>query len=596
MRKFLLLILVLGLNLFSAAAQTKLTRQFASRAMNAQIKVTDVDELGFCPGAFYANNDGVGNYYIILTSVPSNYDSSDGSIELSDAGWCLMLDIYGDPTTPIEIPAGTYVASEDCVAGTYYPEYSYAFYQNEEGEGEAFDLVGDIKVAVDENGLYTIDAMVDHASGPMPARFIGNLNFTDTNGESELLPTFKENLDLKFTGSFAWYYGNLYQANTGNMLVNLYDCEFDEETGSHTGIGYCLQLCLFDILFKDSKEAKVQEGTYTMARNFQRDTWFPGMPVDYLGTTLIMGSFCQKHAADGSYSYAYMSEGTVVIEDLENGEFKLTVDLLTDAGCTIKGEYVGVIPVTDVSEDNKGAVISTLEQDYELTLDSIPVARVWKYEEVNGCSRFVMDIGSPSGLDEWVEKNGGDIFRIDILSDAGAEMFNSGTYTVMEDKYATSYAPGKLLRGFFEDGGDLRGTRWFHFEEGRYMVADGLAPAYGGEVKIQYLGQSRYKVDINVVDDGGFQITGAWTGPIECQFEVPTGIERSQAEPQFTYYDNETVLLGKVAPTDRICVYSTDGTLVKTQIGNGTIRLNNLPKGIYIVRASHQQTFKIMKR
>ena len=596
--KKVLLILSLMLTIITPMTEqhawTKMMRplQLPTIKADAAAKV----DFGYCPGAFYAANEGVGNYYMILTSVPSTYDSSDGSITMQSEGWSLVLDLYAAPTSPISLPTGTYVASEDCSVGTFYPEYSFAVYQDEQGNGMLYSIHSDVKVTSIENGILKVETEVMVNNTPTQMVFVGNIPFTDTNDNGNLLPEFYENLDLQFNGSFAWYYGNLYQANTGNLLVNLYEGDYDKETGGHTGVGYCLQLCLFDILFSNPKNAKVMPGTYTVARNFARDTFYPGMPVDYLGVTVIMGSFCQKHAADGSYTYAFVSDGQVVIEDAGDGQFKFTVDLLTEDGYTIKGTYTGTVPVTDMSDDQRGAVISTLEQDYELTLDGIPVARVWKMDEVNGCGRFYLDIGSPSGLDEHVVKNGGDIFRIDMLTEPGAAMFESGVYTVMEDKYATSYAPNKLLRGFFEDGGDLRGTRWFHFEEGRYMVADGLAPAYDGTVSLYRQENGHYKIDIDVYDDGGFNISGQWTGPIECMFDVPSGIDSPTQEAAFTYVDAETIILGQVGASDVVKIYAPNGVLVKTLTGTGTICLSDLPKGIYMVKATQKKTFKVIKR
>lgn len=599
MRKITALICVLLMGVSTMGAQNILPRlKFAKPKAYTQVTANDTERVDFayCPGAFYANNDGVGNYYFILTSVPSSYSAEDGSVTLEGAGWSMMLDLYGAPTSPIALPEGVYTASEGFEQGSFYPEYSYALYQNAQGEVAFYPVDNDITVSTTPSGLLMVETSIDVNGVDTKMVFTGQIEFSDTNSDDSVLPGFYENLDLDFNGSFAWYYGNLYEANTGNMLVNLYEGDYDKETGSHTGVGYCVQLCLYDVLFSNPKEAKVMPGTYKMERSFARDTFFPGMPIDYMGTTLIMGSFVQKHAADGSYSYAYISDGEVVIEETADGNLKFTLDLVTDHGYTVRGEYVGTVPVTDMSDDKRGAVISTLQEDYQLTLDSIPVARIWKQDDINGCGRFYMDIGSPSGLDEYVEKNGGDIFRIDMLTEQGAGMFSSGVYTVMEDKYDIYYAPFKLRRGFFEDGGDLRGTRWFHFKEGSYMVADGLAPAYAGTVSLQYKGNDVYHVVIDVYDDGGFNITGEWTGPVQYMFDVPTGIAQSMGEAEFTFIDNETILLGNVAQNEKIQLFNMSGQCVATHCGNGTISLAQLPKGIYLVKADNKKTFKVVKR
>ena len=597
MKKFYTLMVVLLLVSFEAAGQQSFVKMSRPKAFKIVTTAASGQvDFGYCPGAFYSAAEGVANYYAILTSVPSNYNSNDGSVVMESAGWALMLDLYGEASSPIAVPAGVYRASEDSEICTYYPEYTFAAYQDENGNIQNYPVVSDIVVTYLETGEVQMETEVNVDGKNVRMVFTGVIEFANTNEESGVLPEFHEDLNLNVSGTFAWYYGNLYQNNTGNMLVNLYEGDYDKETGGHTGVGYCLQLCLFDVLFTDPKSAKVMPGTYKMARSLERDTWFPGVVVDYMGVTMIMGTFCQKHDKEGNYSYAYVSDGTVVIENAENGQLKFTVDLVTESGHTIKASYVGTVPVTDMSDDKRGAIISTLQEDYQLNLDGIDVARVWKMDNINGCGRFYMDIGSPSGMDEYVEKNGGDIFRIDMLTEPDAPMFDSGVYTVMEDKYDQYYKPFRLRRGFFEDGGDLRGTRWFHFEEGRYMVADGLAPAYAGEVSVKRQPDGNYQVDIDVFDDGGFNITGSWNGPIKCMFDVPAGISESLAEAEFTFVDEETLLLGNVGATDVIGVYAVNGQKVRSFVGTGTISLNGLPQGIYVVKATGKKNFKVIKR
>jgi hypothetical protein len=128
------------------------------------------------------------------------------------------------------------------------------------------------------------------------------------------------------------------------------------------------------------------------------------------------------------------------------------------------------------------------------------------------------------------------------------------------------------------------------------MIADGLAPAYGGTVSLVHQGDNVYKIDIAVVDDAGFNITGEWTGPVVAMFEVPVGIENALADAEYTYLDKETILLGNVAADEYVNIYATNGALVKSQVGNGTISLSHLPKGVYLVKAANKNTFKVAKR
>lgn len=600
MKKIALLLSLVLACTFSMSAQQKFTKALKPKVtIDPGLVGGSTIALPHLAGAFYAVNEGVGNYYFIATSVESTFDSSTGNIELHEPGWSVAFDLYANPTSsPIQIPNGVYSLNGTGAEFTCHNEYCYAMYLNANGDVEVYEFNGDVTVGQNEKGVTEIKGTIDQGGKTTTFVFTGQPAFEETNSNQGALPRFRENLDLKFTGSLGYYDGNLFQANTGSLRLNLYDCEFNTETGAHSGVGHCLQLSLFNILFGDPKNAKVRAGVYKMARSFAKETWFPGMEIDYMGMTTIMGTFCQRHAADGSYSYCYAADGTVTIEELENGEYKIYVDLVTDEGYYIKGTYEGAITrIIDQSDDERGAVISTLEEDLELDLNGIDTARVWKTDDINDCSRYYLDIGSPSGRDEFVAKHGGDIFRIDMLTELGKEYFPAGVYTVMEEDYAQYYKPFALRRGFFEDGGDLRGTRWFHFlEDGSYMIADGLAPAYGGTVSLAAKGDGIYQIDIAVVDDAGFNITGSWTGPVVAMFDVPVGIDKAITEAEYTYLDSETILLGNVAANETVNVYSTNGALVMSQVGKGTISLANLPKGVYLVKATNKNTFKVAKR
>lgn len=599
MKKIALLLSLVLTCVFSMSAQQKFTKALKPKiTIDPGVIGGSTIALPHLAGAFYAEDGGIGNYYFIATSVESEFNSETGAIELYEAGWSIAFDLYAAPSSPIKIPLGEYVVSDSGEEFTCHPEYCYAMYINANGDMESYQFNSNVIVSKNEKGQTEFKATIDQGGKTTTFIFTGDPAFEETNSSQGVLPRFRENLDLNFTGSLGYYDGNLFQSNTGSLRLNLYDCEFDGETGSHTGVGHCLQLSLFNILFGDPKNAKVRAGVYKMARNFAKETWFPGMEIDYMGMTTIMGTFCQRHDANGNFSYCFIADGTVVIEELGDGIYKITVDLTTDEGYYIRGTYEGAITrIIDQSDDQKGAVISTLEEDLELDLNGIDTARVWKTDDINGCSRFYLDIGSPSGRDEFVAKNGGDIFRIDMLTELGSGYFPCGVYTVMEENYKQYYKPFALRRGFFEDGGDLRGTRWFHFtEDGRYMIADGLAPAYGGTVTLSIQPDGNYKIDIAVIDDAGFNITGQWTGPVVAMFDVPVGIDKALAEAEYTYLDSETILLGNVAANEAVNVYATNGALVKSQMGNGTISLSNLPKGVYLIKATNKQTFKVAKR
>lgn len=56
-------------------------------------------------------------------------------------------------------------------------------------------------------------------------------------GSSDVYPQISTDINTTFHGGIGYYYGNLMDSKTGNMVLNLYDGEYDTETGGMTGKG-----------------------------------------------------------------------------------------------------------------------------------------------------------------------------------------------------------------------------------------------------------------------------------------------------------------------------------------------------------------------
>ena len=127
------------------------------------------------------------------------------------------------------------------------------------------------------------------------------------------------------------------------------------------------------------------------------------------------------------------------------------------------------------------------------------------------------------------------------------------------------------------------------------MVADGHAPAYYGTVDLRYISADSVKVIIDVIDDGGYAITGTWTGPVEYMYDLPVGIEDQLTAPEFTWKDKATVLLGGVRPTDRVAVYTANGVEVMNRQGASSLDLGHLNPGMYIIKVGARPAIKIAR-
>lgn len=600
MRKILLLLAMI----FSIALNAQEQVPFVKKAVPAQtaapklLPASGDFEMTYCPGAVYYEASTPCNYYMILSSFDAKFDASSGAVTPVEAtnGWVVALDFYADPTSPIALPAGTYKPSLDAENITFNPDYSALYYY--EGENvDMVDLSGDVEVSYAEDGDLVVKFKGTYRKNTYTFTYKGQPTYKRKSTVNSPYPLIGKDLDLNFTGALGCYMGDLFQSKTGNIALNLYDCEFDRETGAHTGVGHCLQINLFNTLFGDFKEAHVKPGTYKVAKNFQRWTYYPGTVVDYMGTTIVMGSFVQQRFETMDIAVCYIADGTVEVSIDEDSVYTVVVDLRTDDDYTVKGTYKGRINLIDNSVDTpEGAIISTLTQDYELDLNQIPRARLWKDEDIMGYGRFYLDIGSPSGLDQEIVDNGGDIFRLNFITELGAAAPPSGTYSVMEENWDYYIGLFKSMKGYFHNGGDLTGTRWYHFAEGRYLVADGLAPAYAGSFDYKWVEGDTYAVDINVFDDAGYNITGKWSGQVLPQFELPAGIGSLEQAPTYTYLDKETLLLGFVKPADQVNVYDMSGKKVWSKLGATKVSLKDMPKGVYVVKVGTCEPIKMIKR
>lgn len=561
----------------------------------------------------YMESDGVADCYMLFSdNYSATYDKYNGA-QIKD-GYVLYVDLFTGEIegAPKALPSGTYTRSENNEVYTYDPNFTYLQYYEDGQETVSYSSVGDVLVENEAEGL-KITVNVVKGTEVVPVTFTGVIELDDVKGPSSVYDQIKKNLDLEFTGSWSVYDGNLYDSNTGSMYYNLYENGYNENGGmTEDGISVALQM--FGKMFKDSKDAAPDPGVYTMARNYKRYTYFPAMEVDYMGTTIVVGSYVkQRKTVDGKvgYSYSYISDGTITIEDEGNGIYTFTIDCVTTLGHTVKGKYTGKMPIIDISDDEgKGSSLSTLEDDVVLDLEQHKSCYVWNGGVVNGCQTFLVDVGSPSGRGGNTE---GDIMRLELVLPAGTQYIQDGNYTVMAEKYETYYQPYTLGRGRWVSssggGTDLSGTRYMHFEEGRYLIMDHYAPAASGNVGITKLSgttktegdKDQYKIDIALMCDAQFHMDGSWSGPAELMYNPDgitaaiDGIQNDAEEVSVKWLDNNTVLVIGAASAENAAVYNTAGVRMNCEIQGLTINMSGIEPGIYVLNINGK-SIKLAKK
>ncbi len=612
MKKSLLLAtFALSLLAMPAAAQTTYTKAHASMssiknaAKAKPVADAQVTTLTSVVAAYYTKaSTGVvlDNYYLVLSDKSdATYDDAQGSIDATDAK-VITLDLYGPATGSTILPAGEYVAdgSVDDAEQVYDPDYSFADYYNANGKSLSDPplITGNVSVTKNTDGTYTL-TFAD-AEGTSYT-YTGALSFYDRNGSNTVYPQITTDVNTTFTGGLAFYHGNLMESNTGNIYINLYDCDFDDTTGAMNGKGFNLSICAFNRLFGDPAQAKIVPGTYTVARNFNVNTYFPGMEIDYSGITVLMGTYIKQRkamsGADSDYAFGYITDGTITITDGdESGTYNFEVDCTTDRGHKIKGTAKNIsFNIIDMSDDDTKSAVSNLDHDVTLDLDYIKTARAYYTGRQNGVNVFVVDIGSPSGKDG----NEGDLFKMEFQTSTSASELPAGTYELMEENHLWTnlYAPYKLTQGYFDNYGELIGTRYWHFAKDRYQVVDTFASVITGRVGVEVLENKNYKFTIDCADGRGFLIQGEWTGPLELNYDTATAIESLSDDKKVgVYVSGSTVSVSGAAADDKVSIYAADGQLVAEGKGNGPIQTGTLGGGLYIVKVADKVTTKFVMK
>lgn len=540
---------------------------------------------------------GSENYYLVISDKSNAvYNVTEGSIQATNAN-VAAIDFYAPSGTGKDLPSGVYKAG---TGSLYYDaDYSYTTKYDMAGKaGKENALKGDVTVTKNSDDTYTV--VFNDANG-IEYTYTGTLSFVDMNSSTSVYPQIPNDINTTFTGGMAYYHGNLMESNTGNIYINLYDCAFDAETGNMQGTGYDLAICAFNRLFGDPKTATIMPGTYTVARNFKSETFFPGMEIDYSGMTVLMGTYVKRRKSltgvDSDYDYAYITDGTIVItEGEEAGTFDFQIDCTTDRGHKVKGTAKNIsFTIVDVSDDKEKSVESNLDHDVALDLTYVPKARAYFLGNQNGVNVFTVDIGSPSGKDG----TEGDILRMEFQTQAGTAYLPSGTYELMENDHLWTnlYAPYKMTRGYFDEVGGRTGTRYEHFARDRYNVVDTFAFVYSGRVGVEQLVGEEYKFNIELADGHGFLIQTEWSGPMELCYDPSTSIDDVVANggSLLSFVDDRTLAINAALDGEKVRLYSVDGQLLLTTDKN-IVDVSQLASGIYVVKVGNKLTTKIVKK
>lgn len=621
-------IISLSMLLATSISATEFTKVQALSTTDHTASPTAVSSTIDLTNIVTCNYDGtnygtVGDYYMILsTTANATYNANEGTTSATD-GWVFNLDLFNELTNPIVLGAGTYTAitdpyPENPAALSAIIDYSGARYYDENGNvTRSATLSSDVTVTRNDDGVYTVTAeMKDDASGAtLQFKYSGRLPFNDPSAEATVYRQLNEDrIDIKFTGGMAFYYGPFQSEKAGTMMIQLYDGEFDTETGGCNDGTQMICLDLIGRLFPDKSKIAIDPGTYVISPLFgvQRNQAGAAREIDYMGVTVVLGTYLRDYNTskygEDRMAYAYLKTGDIVVEkDGDNYHITLA-NGVTDRGFNVTFDYTGPIgPIVDSSVDGGGSALSTIEDDVDLKLDDLPVARCYDGGNVGGNQVFILDIGSRSGRDPQRD-SGGDLMRLEIVNAHGTSVIEPGSYTLADNSYPDSYLPGAIIPTHWVTtsygGSDISGTCYIHMQENRNYIMDHYAFLTLGKLGVNCdaaetdaLDERTYTFEMDFESDNGFFVTGTWTGPVKLMYNPETlssighvGTDGDNAKI-YTVGEGRYQIANYIG---EVTVYNVAGSLCGTYDSNEIIDLSGMPAGIYIAKIG-KTSIKICK-
>lgn len=558
-------------------------------------------------------NYKVPNFYLIFSdSKDAVYNSNTGEISAPDGAFTLVLDLYNyTPEDGVYLPEGTYtVLEDDNVERAFGYSYNYSMFNYYTG-GKQVSYLFDkpVEVSRDAKGQYTISTTVNVGNGTLVnVVYNGPVISGSSTERPTVYPQIKENVSVNLDkGGISYYQGVTDTSSQGVSYFDLYDVDFDKETGAMKDEGYSLCMMIAHKRFTKRADYAVVPGTYTNANNLARNTWYPCREIDYLGMVYPFGSYLRKLKivnGERTYTYAYLKSGEFTIVDNGDGTYSGKLEAITTLGYEVNATWSGSITL-DTSNASFQATVSDLTDDVDLNFTNLDKGRIYHSGIQGGCRTLIVDLGSPSGRDPGINY-GGDLLRMEFLVDKTNHLLQPGLYTVVPRRWNSNelaaggtYEPMSLNKGYFDSQGAQIGTRYAHFKEGSYCVYDMVGPAEEGSVRVETDDYQTYRFTIDLKDDAGFEIRGYWDKPIEYYYD-PEALKKqiddeSGVNAVFDDADGSSVsvvveganIFVLNGGNEVVTVYRIDGTTVLTTTADKMIPVDNLGAGYYIINVKN---------
>ncbi len=430
----------------------------------------------------------------------------------------VFIDFYNeadsDPINPV-LPSGTYEPNSDYSAFSYSPSDSYVDIVVEGGELVSSPIMG--TVTVERTGpTYTITVvgtlmLLDDME--FSARYTGTLQFVQ--GGTSAYEFFEEDFEVAADDAQMRYWGGWFYPFADDVGVEMFSGEFDDN-GSMTS-GYYVHISrvmMPKYADYNAEYVPLADGVYEVAMLPEANYCQPytieyGRIEDLFGDKHFVGTYITYVDGD-TKRVAVITSGTMTVES-SGDSYTITADFVAENGVNVKVNYSGKLVVGNLNDND--------ETEPERPYTTLTENHTYNFPVETEYAAFCIGEYMKKGFDLWFitimaynnqyPDGYGDMFTAEFVVEAGAprDKMPTGTFNVaMEVKDRTMF-PGIV---------DYAGSIFFTWYGDLTPDAEGyssqIAPIVSGTVTVEEAEDGNYSFTFDLVDDGGNEITGQWTG------------------------------------------------------------------------------------
>ena len=475
-------------------------------------------------------------------ALAGNYELMFGNT--TDLGWegdvQVFIDFYNeedsDPLNPV-LPNGVYEPNTDYSPFSYSPSNSYVDIVVEGGEVVSSPIMG--VVTVERPGAsYTITvegALMLLGDMEFSARYTGPIQFVQ--GGTSAYEFFEEDVTIDMDEAQMRYWGSWFFPFCDEVGVEMFDGTFDENGTLQKG--YYLHLSrVFMPKYHDYNEPNVPlaEGHYDVVFEALKDTYCvpylfdAGRIQEYFGDKYFTGTYLQ-YVENGQVKKVGLVTGGSFDVEYNGTEHTITMNFVTDNGHNLTLTYTGDINSVNFNDNDETMPAhpwTTLDGDHEYNFP----------KETMGYAFCLGEYMTP-GYDNWMlmiyatnaeyPDGYGDMFTTEFLVATGGarDAMPTGTYNISLD-----IADHTMFTGIQDYHGAILFTWYGDLTPDFEGYSSETSPITEGTVVVEDAGNGTYRFVFDLVDDGGYKVTGEWTGVVAAQDISDAVSSSSLAAPQ----------------------------------------------------------------